>query len=99
LNSGAPERHAESDPFKLGTVFNTAQLSGIEFHRLGLKESHMKASTKDGIKGKVDELKGKVKAIAGRATKNPDLEAEGQAQEAVGRIQQKVGQVKKVFGK
>jgi len=97
---GCPsERYAGLVPFKPGTVFNTAQHSGDEFYRLGVKESPMKASTKDGIKGKVEEVKGKAKTIAGRATKNPDLEAEGQAQEAVGKIQQKVGQVKKVFGK
>jgi len=59
----------------------------------------MKASTKDGMKGKVQEVKGIVKAIAGRVANKPDLEAEGKAQEVVGRIQQKAGQVKKVFGK
>jgi hypothetical protein len=45
------------------------QFSGVEFHRLCLKESLMKESTKNGIKGKVEEVKGKAKAIAGRATK------------------------------
>jgi uncharacterized protein YjbJ (UPF0337 family) len=96
LCPGALER--QTAPASI-SVFNTDQLSRIAFHRLCKRRVTMKTSSKDGIKGKIQEVKGKLKAIAGRATRNPDLEAEGQAQEAIGRIQQKVGQVKKVFGK
>ena len=59
----------------------------------------MKPSTKDQIKGTLNEVKGKVKKKVGQVTNNPDLEAEGQAENLGGKIQKKVGQIKKVFGK
>ena len=58
----------------------------------------MKPSTKDQIKGTLNEVKGKVKVKVGRVTNNPDLEVEGQAENLDGKIQKKVGQIKKVFG-
>jgi uncharacterized protein YjbJ (UPF0337 family) len=59
----------------------------------------MKPSTKDQIRGKLDEVKGKGKEKVGQVTNNSDLEAEGQAENLGGKIQKKVGQIKKVFGK
>ncbi|HKP02967.1 MAG TPA: CsbD family protein [Chthoniobacterales bacterium] len=58
----------------------------------------MKSSTKDKIKGGIQEAKGKVKESAGRATGNRDLEDRGTLEKAGGKIQRKVGDVKKVFG-
>jgi uncharacterized protein YjbJ (UPF0337 family) len=58
----------------------------------------MKDSTKDEIKGKVQEIKGAVKEKIGHATNNPELEEEGQDENVAGKVQKKVGQVKKVFG-
>jgi uncharacterized protein YjbJ (UPF0337 family) len=58
----------------------------------------MKDSTKDEIKGKVQEIKGAVKEKIGHATNNPNLEEEGQDENVAGKVQKKVGQVKKVFG-
>jgi len=59
----------------------------------------MKSSTKDKIKGKVEQAKGAVKEGTGRATRNPDLQDRGTAQKVGGKIQDKVGDIKKVFGK
>ena len=58
----------------------------------------MKSSTKDKIKGGIQEAKGKVKESAGRATGNRDLEDRGTLEKAGGKIQRKIGDVKKVFG-
>jgi uncharacterized protein YjbJ (UPF0337 family) len=59
----------------------------------------MKSSTKDKIKGRIDEAKGKVKEKTGEATGDSDLRDRGTAEKAVGKIQRKIGDVKKVFGK
>jgi uncharacterized protein YjbJ (UPF0337 family) len=59
----------------------------------------MKSSTKDKIKGKVEQAKGAVKEKAGRATRDPDMQDRGTAQKVGGKIRDKVGDVKKVFGK
>lgn len=59
----------------------------------------MKSSTKDKIKGKVDQVAGTAKEKAGRATGNPDTQDRGTAQKVGGKIRDKVGDVKKVFGK
>jgi len=59
----------------------------------------MKSSTKDKIKGGINEAKGKVKEETGRATGNPDLRDRGTAEKISGKVQRKVGDVKKVFGK
>ena len=59
----------------------------------------MKSSTKDKIKGRIDEAKGKVKEKTGEATGDSDLRDRGTGENAVGKIQRKIGDVKKVFGK
>jgi uncharacterized protein YjbJ (UPF0337 family) len=59
----------------------------------------MDSSTKDKVKGKVEQAKGAVKEKAGQATGNPDLQDRGTAQKVGGKIQDKVGDIKKVFGK
>ena len=61
--------------------------------------SLVKSSTKDKIKGRVDEAKGKVKEKTGEATCDSDLRDRGTGEKAVGKIQRKIGDVKKVFGK
>jgi uncharacterized protein YjbJ (UPF0337 family) len=59
----------------------------------------MKSSTKDRVKGRMEEAKGKVKEKAGRATGNPDLQDRGTGEKIGGKVQRKVGEIKKVFGK
>lgn len=59
----------------------------------------MKSSTKDKIKGNVDQAKGAVQEKTGRATGNPEMEDRGTANKVGGKVQEKVGDVKKVFGK
>ena len=61
--------------------------------------SLVKSSTKDKIKGRIDEAKGKVKEKTGEAAGDSDLRDRGTAEKAVGKIQRKIGDVKKVFGK
>jgi uncharacterized protein YjbJ (UPF0337 family) len=57
--------------------------------------SLLKSSTKDKIKGRIDEVKEKT----GEAAGNSDLRDRGAAEKAGGKIQRKIGDVKKVFGK
>ena len=59
----------------------------------------MEDSTKDKIKGAVDQTSGKIKEKVGQATDNPDLHDEGTAEKVGGKVQDKIGDVKKVFGK
>ena len=59
----------------------------------------MKSSTKDKIKGRIDETKGKVKEKSGKAAGDSDLRDRGTAEKASGKIQRKIGDVKKVFEK
>jgi len=59
----------------------------------------MKSSTKDRIKGRIQEAKGKVKEKAGRAARDPDLQDRGTAEKVGGKAQRKLGEIKKVFGK
>ncbi|MBV9999269.1 MAG: CsbD family protein [Verrucomicrobia bacterium] len=59
----------------------------------------MEDSTKDKVKGNVDQASGKVKEKLGQATDNPDLEAEGTGERIKGKVQEKVGDIKKVFEK
>jgi uncharacterized protein YjbJ (UPF0337 family) len=59
----------------------------------------MKSSTKDKVKGSVNEGVGKVKEATGNAIGNPDLQDRGTAQRVEGKVERKVGDVKKVFGK
>ena len=58
----------------------------------------MKSSTKDKVKGSVNEAVGKVKEATGNAIGNPDLQDRGTAQRVAGKVERKVGDVKKVFG-
>jgi uncharacterized protein YjbJ (UPF0337 family) len=59
----------------------------------------VKSSTKDKIKGRIDEGKGKVKEKTGEAAGDSDLRDRGTAEKAGGKIQRKIGDVKKVFEK
>ena len=59
----------------------------------------MKSSTKDKIKGRVEQAQGVVKEKAGRATGNRDLQDRGTADKVKGTVRNKIGDVKKVFGK
>jgi uncharacterized protein YjbJ (UPF0337 family) len=59
----------------------------------------MKSSTKDKIKGSVNQAKGAIKEKAGQASGDADLRDRGTAEKLGGAIQKKVGDVKKVFGK
>lgn len=59
----------------------------------------MKSSTKDKIKGSVNQVKGAIKEKAGKASGDADLRDRGTAEKVGGTIQRKVGDVKKVFGK
>ena len=59
----------------------------------------MKSSTKDKIKGSVNQAKGAIKEEAGKASGNADLQDRGTAERVGGTIQKKIGDVKKVFGK
>jgi uncharacterized protein YjbJ (UPF0337 family) len=58
----------------------------------------MKSSTKDRIKGRLNEASGKVKEKAGRASRDPDMQDRGTAEKVGGKVQRKVGEIKKVFG-
>ena len=58
----------------------------------------MKSSTKDKVKGSVNEGVGKVKEATGNAIGNPDLQDRGTAQRVAGKVERKLGDVKKVFG-
>jgi uncharacterized protein YjbJ (UPF0337 family) len=59
----------------------------------------MKSSTRDKVKGSVNQLKGAIKEKAGQASGDPDLRDRGTAEKVGGTIQKKIGDVKKVFGK
>lgn len=59
----------------------------------------MEDSTKDKIKGNVDQASGTAKEKLGQATNDPDLEDEGTGEKTKGKVQEKVGDIKKVFDK
>jgi uncharacterized protein YjbJ (UPF0337 family) len=59
----------------------------------------VKSSTKDKIKGRINEAKGKVKEKTGEAAGDSDLRHRGTAEKAGGKIQRRIGDVKKVFEK
>jgi uncharacterized protein YjbJ (UPF0337 family) len=46
----------------------------------------MKSSTKDRIKGRVQEAKGKVKEEAGRASRDPNLQDRGTTEKFGGKV-------------
>jgi uncharacterized protein YjbJ (UPF0337 family) len=58
----------------------------------------MKSSTKDRVKGRLQEAKGTLKEKTGRATRDPNLQDRGTGEKVGGKVQRKVGEVKKVFG-
>jgi uncharacterized protein YjbJ (UPF0337 family) len=58
----------------------------------------MRSSTKDRVKGRLQETTESVKEKAGRATRDPNLQDRGTAEKVSGKVQRKVGEVKKVFG-
>jgi uncharacterized protein YjbJ (UPF0337 family) len=57
----------------------------------------MKPSTRDQMRGSMEEMKGKAKEKAGQIVGNPQLENEGHDQKIAGKVQKKVGQIEKVF--
>lgn len=59
----------------------------------------MKSSTKDKIKGRVEQVKGVAKEKTGRASGNAKMQDSGTADKVAGTVRNKVGDVKKVFGK
>ena len=58
----------------------------------------MKSSTKDKIRGGINEAKGKVKEETGKVSGNRDLRDRGTVEKTGGKIQRKIGHIKKVFG-
>ena len=58
----------------------------------------MKSSTKDRVKGRINEAKGKVKEEVGKTARDPNLQDRGTAEKLSGKVQRKIGEVKKVFG-
>jgi uncharacterized protein YjbJ (UPF0337 family) len=68
---------------------------GCAFARI----SYMKSSTKDKIKGNIQQAKGAVKEKLGRASGDPEMEDTGTAEKVGGKIRDKVGDIKKVFEK
>jgi uncharacterized protein YjbJ (UPF0337 family) len=66
--------------------------------RLDARIVEMRSSTKDRVKGRVQEAKGAIKEKAGDATRDPNLQDRGTAEKVGGKVQRKVGEVKKVFG-
>jgi uncharacterized protein YjbJ (UPF0337 family) len=59
----------------------------------------MRSSTKDKIRGSVNQVKGAIKEKAGKASGDAAMRDRGTAEKVGGAIQKKVGDVKKVFGK
>ena len=59
----------------------------------------MDESTKDKVKGAVNETSGKIKETIGAATEDPDLQDEGTGEKVKGKVQSKIGDIKKVFEK
>jgi uncharacterized protein YjbJ (UPF0337 family) len=101
-------RLTETAPaLKYGNVSDVAQAvpNGFVLGRstsrilINADSSLVKSSTKDKIRGRIDEAKGKVKEKTGEAAVNSDLRDRGAAEKAGGKIQRKIGDVIKVFGK
>jgi uncharacterized protein YjbJ (UPF0337 family) len=59
----------------------------------------MKSSTKDKIRGRINQVKGAIKEKAGKASGDANLQDRGTAERVGGTIQKRVGDVKKIFGK
>ena len=62
------------------------------------RHDHMKPSTEDRVKGKVQEVKGKIKEQAGQLSGNPDLEDEGTVEKVGGKVRQVIGKIEKAAG-
>lgn len=58
----------------------------------------MKPSTKNQVKGKVQEVKGALKERAGQISKDPDLRDEGAVEKVVGKARQVLGKIEKATG-
>ena len=58
----------------------------------------MKPSTKDRVKGKVQEVKGALKERAGQISADPDLRDEGTVEKVVGKARQVLGKIEKAAG-
>ncbi len=85
---------SRSSKKKISKRSKPRSISGI---CINADSSLVKSSTKDKIKGRIDEAK--VKEKTGEATGDSDLRDRGTGEKAVGKIQRKIGDVKKVFGK
>jgi uncharacterized protein YjbJ (UPF0337 family) len=59
---------------------------------------HMKPSSEDKLKGKVQEIKGALKEQAGKLSGDPDLEDEGTVEKVVGKGRQVIGAIEKAAG-
>ena len=59
----------------------------------------MEDSTKDKVKGNINQASGTAKKKLGQATDDPELQEEGTGEEVKGKVQKKVGDIKKVFEK
>ena len=58
----------------------------------------MKPSTKDRIKGKVQEVKGALKEQAGQLGGDSDLEDKGTVEKVGGQVRQVIGKIEKAAG-
>jgi uncharacterized protein YjbJ (UPF0337 family) len=86
---------------RLPTTMTTALTNATEKSaraRCERRFPFMRSSTKDKIKGSLQEAKGKVKEESGKAIGNPNLRDRGTGEKVAGKVQKKIGDVKKVFG-
>lgn len=58
----------------------------------------MKPSTKNQVKGKVQEVRGTLKERAGQISDDPDLRDEGTVDKIGGKVRQVVGKIEKAAG-
>lgn len=58
----------------------------------------MKPSTRDQVKGKVQEIKGALKEQVGKISNEPALETEGTIEKLSGKAQQVIGKIEKAAG-
>jgi uncharacterized protein YjbJ (UPF0337 family) len=98
LRSVIPGLHKTQTKGTHGTNYRSRPTSTSRI-LINADSSLVKSSTKDKIKGRIDEAKGKVKEKTGEAAGDSDLRDRGTAEKAVGKVQRKIGDVKKVFGK
>ena len=93
VRGGVGDEFGPSDPapVALPSVSMVQQTFNLSFP--------MKESTKDRIKGAVNETSGKIKEKIGGATKDPNLQDQGTGEKVKGKVQGKIGDIKKVFEK